>query len=72
MFGTTALPNGFNELNASEEESNQAVMSILDQWSMYDNPQTRVNPNPERPLLRLAHSEVVAKHGLEPNKGRFL
>jgi len=68
----TALPNGSNGMtNSIEEESSQAVMSILDQLAMYDIPQTRINPNPERPLLRLAHSDLMAKTGIEPSKGRF-
>lgn len=66
-----ALPNGSNGSHTVNDEENQAVMEILDQLAMYDVPQTRVNPNPERPLLRLENSDIVYNAGAEPSKGRF-
>jgi len=65
-----ALPNGLN--GGHDDESNEAVMNILDQLAMFDQPQLRTNPNPERPLLRVAHSDVICRAGTEPNTGRFL
>lgn len=38
-------------------------MSILDAMAMHDVPQTKANPNPERPLLRLDHGAMLIKAG---------
>lgn len=66
-LGITSLPNGHGV--TGDDESNEAVMSILDQLAMYDIPQTRTNPNPERPLLRVESLDVLSRAGGEPNKG---
>jgi len=58
--------NGQNE-NQTSEEASQAVMNLLNQIAKYEVPQTRANPNPERPLLRLAHSELLMRAGPEPS-----
>lgn len=50
------------------KDANAAVMSILDQLAMMDTPQTKANPNPERPLLRLAHRDMLASVGDEISK----
>jgi hypothetical protein len=36
--------------------------------AMYDTPETKTNPNPERPLLRIHHSEIVDLAGGEVSK----
>lgn len=41
-------------------------MNLLNQIAKYEVPQTRANPNPERPLLRLAHEEMMMRAGPEP------
>ncbi|OCF59978.1 hypothetical protein L486_02651 [Kwoniella mangroviensis CBS 10435] len=41
------------------------ILSILDQMAMYEVPQTLENPNPERPLLRLANEEMNMRAGQE-------
>ena len=61
----------FPNVPPNEDESNQAVQSIIEQLAMYDVPETRINPNPERPLLRLAHSEMTIRAGAEAVRGRF-
>lgn len=43
----------------------QHAMSILDQLAMLDVPQTKANPNPERPLIRIDQAHVAAQQGLE-------
>ncbi|WWC97388.1 hypothetical protein V866_004267 [Kwoniella sp. B9012] len=41
------------------------ILGILDQMAMYEVPQTLENPNPERPLLRLANEEMNLRAGQE-------
>lgn len=43
--------------------SNFANMSLLEQIAMYEVPQTRINPNPERPILRIDSSMVAQRQG---------
>lgn len=51
---------------------NDVVARILEQLAMNDVPETRANPNPERPLLRLANKEIVIRSGSEtPQSSRF-
>ena len=50
---------------ADEDETSRAVMSILDQLSQYDIPQSKANPNPERPILRVDHESLWDRAGLE-------
>lgn len=49
----------------TEQETNQAVMRILNQMALHEVPQTKANPNPERPLLRLWHGEMLQRAGPE-------
>jgi len=44
------------------------MFSILDQLAMMDVPQTRTNPNPERPLLRIEGGDIWGKAGAEIGK----
>ncbi len=55
---------GDDDLNLNMTQ-NQAMLSILDQLALMDVPQTRTNPNPERPLLRIGHSEMWGRAGRE-------
>jgi len=36
--------------------------------AMYDTPETKTNPNPERPLLRIHHSDMYSRAGGEVSK----
>ena len=40
-------------------------MYILNQLAQYEVPQTKANPNPERPLLRLDHQALMSRAGPE-------
>ncbi|KAK4686104.1 hypothetical protein P7C73_g4026, partial [Tremellales sp. Uapishka_1] len=56
----------------SNNEHNDAMRSILETLAMYDVPQSRNNPNPERPLLRVAHSDLYLRAGSPVSeKSRF-
>lgn len=70
VFGMPSLPahNGTDEDGVDMSETNQAVLSILDQLAMYDVPETRTTPNPERPLLRLEHTDLFSRQGEELSK----
>lgn len=58
--------------NDAVAQANQVVASILEQLAMNDVPETRANPNPERPLLRLASKEILIRGGEEcPSNSRF-
>lgn len=46
-------------------DTNEAVMTILNQLAQYDVPQTKANPNPERPLLRVFHDDLMRRAGPE-------
>ena len=68
-FGSEDTPAGGligQTENQTSEEASQAVMNLLNQIAKYEVPQTRANPNPERPLLRLAHEEMMMRAGPEP------
>jgi hypothetical protein len=58
-------PPNPNNHDGTENETNQAVMTILDQLAMYEVPQTRTNPNPERPLLRVENDGRLNRAGPE-------
>lgn len=54
------------------QHANAVVAAILNQIAMNDVPETRANPNPERPLLRLANQDLVNRSGQEiPKNTRF-
>lgn len=69
--------NGFGmtkeqQQQQQQSEANQVVAAILEQLAKNDVPETKGNPNPERPLLRLASKEVVVRAGQEtPRSSRF-
>jgi hypothetical protein len=49
------------------------VKSILDQLALWDAPETKANPNPERPLLRLDWAHKMMRAGDEADvDSRFL
>lgn len=55
-----------------QKVTNDVVARILEQLAMNEVPETRANPNPERPLLRLANKEIVIRSGSEtPQSSRF-
>ncbi|OCF33207.1 hypothetical protein I316_05252 [Kwoniella heveanensis BCC8398] len=66
-FGIT-LPNA-NDNNANTDSEVQppspSVMAFLTQLAMHEVPATINNPNPERPLLRLASAEMLTRAGTE-------
>ena len=47
------------------QELTQVVLTALQYASMHHIPQTGANPNPERPLLRLANEEIANRAGPE-------
>jgi hypothetical protein len=72
-FSSFISPSAFGlTLPADESQSHEpnegAVKSLLDMLAMYDTPETKTNPNPERPLLRIHHSEIVDLAGGEVSK----
>jgi hypothetical protein len=42
---------------------NDAQMSLLEQMAKYQLPQTHVNPNPERPIMRIEHGAMRERQG---------
>ncbi|WVQ93879.1 hypothetical protein IAU59_000957 [Kwoniella sp. CBS 9459] len=70
-FGIT-LP-GANDTNKADDNANAegdapmspGVMAFLTQLAKHDVPATLNNPNPERPLLRLASAEMLSRAGAE-------
>jgi len=75
FFPQSAFANAVDDTSSSvglpiangenPDDTSQAVMYILNQLSQYEMPQTRANPNPERPLLRLDHQALMARAGPE-------
>ena len=63
MFSPSTF--GLEALNGGEDENQESIMAILEQLQAYDRPQTRNSPNPERPLLRLDHTDIFFKAGPE-------
>ena len=64
-------PTNTNANNAFAQ-SNPFVAALLNQLAMNDVPETLANPNPERPLLRLANKDLVIRAGQEcPRNSRF-
>jgi hypothetical protein len=49
----------------NSDDTTQAVMYVLNQLAQYEIPQTKANPNPERPLLRLDHQALLSRAGPE-------
>ncbi|KAL7419960.1 hypothetical protein Q5752_004923 [Cryptotrichosporon argae] len=49
-------------------QANNSILGLLEQMAKYEVPQTKNNPNPERPLLRLEHSRMVTRAGMEADK----
>jgi hypothetical protein len=71
---TTSSTNGNNSANNSNSEDEAAAMvqAILEQLYKNEVPETRSNPHPERPLLRIASKEVLVRAGDEcPKSSRF-
>ena len=65
--------NSYDAENGEVQDMNQAAMSMLDQLAMYDVPQTKFNPNPERPLLRVEAEHLLGRAGAEITRdSRFL
>lgn len=53
-------------------KANAVVQAILEQLYKNEVPETRSNPHPERPLLRIASKEVLVRAGDEcPKSSRF-
>ena len=52
---------------------NDAQMSLLEQMAKYQMPQTRINPNPERPIMRIEHAGLKERQGVHtlPFDARF-
>ncbi|WVF66257.1 hypothetical protein IAT40_000997 [Kwoniella sp. CBS 6097] len=71
-FGIT-LPNTNDSNKTDNNEAAEGeisppspgVMAFLTQLAMYDVPATVNNPNPERPLLRLASADMLSRAGSE-------
>jgi hypothetical protein len=61
-------PSTSTDESQSSEPNDGAVKSLLDMLAMYDVPQTKTNPNPERPLLRIHHENVMSLAGGEVSK----
>ncbi|ORY31969.1 hypothetical protein BCR39DRAFT_524873 [Naematelia encephala] len=71
-FGIPSLPDPNATNGDGDDEANADIYTLLNQLAAYDVPQTRSNPNPERPLLRLAHRDMVMRAGEEaPKSSRF-
>ncbi|RXK37673.1 hypothetical protein M231_05085 [Tremella mesenterica] len=72
-FGLSLLEGAAQPSTESDEDNNQTVMSILESLSKYEVPQTRVNPNPERPILRIDNASYRNRMGEEPlnRSGKF-
>jgi hypothetical protein len=62
------LPLPADESQSNNEPNEGAVKSLLDMLAMYDTPETKANPNPERPLLRIHHSGIMDLAGGEVSK----
>lgn len=61
-----------NNSNDAVQQANQVVSAILEQLAANETPETKANPNPERPLLRLASKEIQFRSGAEcPTASRF-
>lgn len=75
MPHANAQANGTSATSVKDKQqadANQVVAAILEQLAKNEVPETRGNPNPERPLLRLASRDVVVKAGEEcPRSSRF-
>ncbi|OWZ30124.1 C2H2 zinc finger protein Zas1A [Cryptococcus neoformans var. grubii Br795] len=58
----------------SQQLQSQDVLQILHQIAVYDVPQIAANPNPERPLLRVAHAELADRlgNGIDPRSRFYL
>lgn len=75
-FSSFISPSAFGmslptDESQQQDESNTgegAVKSLLDMMALYDVPQTRTNPNPERPLLRIYHDNMNDLAGGEISK----
>ncbi|CAK9786262.1 hypothetical protein CC85DRAFT_308173 [Cutaneotrichosporon oleaginosum] len=71
---TTSTDSNHIVSNSSSEENETAAMvrAILEQLYKNEVPETRSNPHPERPLLRIASKEVLVRAGDEcPKSSRF-
>lgn len=62
-FGLGDPNQNDNEKNEQQPPMSPTIMGILDRMAMHDIPQTFANPNPERPLLRLANQDMALKAG---------
>ncbi|KAL1409624.1 hypothetical protein Q8F55_003619 [Vanrija albida] len=70
-FGGTGTNDQSNN-NDAVQQANQVVSAILEQLAANETPETKANPNPERPLLRLASKEIQFRSGAEcPTASRF-
>ena len=64
-FGSNLLQgNGDKTTDGQGDETNAAVLSILEELAKYEVPQSLTNMNPERPLLRLDHGEISRRAGI--------
>jgi hypothetical protein len=54
---------------AAATHPNPFVAALLNQLAMNDVPETLANPNPERPLLRLASKDIQIRAGHECPRG---
>ncbi|WWC85585.1 uncharacterized protein L201_000449 [Kwoniella dendrophila CBS 6074] len=68
LFSPSAFGIGNSNPDDSVNDEQQppmspTIMGILDRMAMHDIPQTFSNPNPERPLLRLANQDMMMKAG---------
>lgn len=58
--------------STGEDDAAAMVQAILEQLYKNEVPETRSNPHPERPLLRIASKEVQVRAGVEcPKSSRF-
>lgn len=77
VMTTTTANNNNNNANSNDNDTsgmtaNAVVQAILEQLYKNEVPETRSNPHPERPLLRIASKEVMVRAGDEcPKSSRF-
>lgn len=73
LFNLPSLPPLSHQTTTSDESSpdepifdpnSPTVMNILDQLAMYEVPQTKINTNPERPLIRIGNQAVYDRQGM--------
>ncbi|BEJ11934.1 hypothetical protein CspHIS471_0203940 [Cutaneotrichosporon sp. HIS471] len=73
-LSTTSIStiNGNGNGSSAEDDAAAMVQAILEQLYKNEVPETRSNPHPERPLLRIASKEVLVRAGDEcPKSSRF-